>query len=417
VQVETAAKDRLVFLDIARGIAALLVVVSHGLNAWIPGYMDWSAGRINLGSIGVHLFFVITGFIIPASLCRNGSLSRFWLRRFFRLFPLYWTVIAVCWLSTLTGHPTGQVTLDRPWAWIANLGMVQSFTGQRHVLAIFWTLTWELMIYGACSVLYLLGLLRRPHLVIWMMVLSAYVAGGIWRPLAEGERFVVGGRMFYVLGPFFGAAFEAYHSGRLSRRGLTRLVMCFYLAIAAMLVVNGLICPEPATQAGELWRFFGHWFFAFTGFAILYATRHRLSHGFFSWCGRISYSAYLWHAIVVEALVLSGCPNWLYLPALVIGTLAISAISYRFIESPGIALGRVLESRLFASPNPSKIKIKETSGIWLRRIRVRADVPSMEAGHASGAIDCCDDVALRRISQFGVGGRTAAALPDHNPQI
>src|SRR5262245_47244671 len=94
-----ASKDanRLAFLDVARGIAALVVLFEHGLEQCIPHYLDWSLPRLNLGRIGVLLFFLISGFIIPASLEQGGSQARFWLRRLFRLFPLYWFTIAVAW--------------------------------------------------------------------------------------------------------------------------------------------------------------------------------------------------------------------------------------------------------------------------------------------------------------------------------
>src|SRR6516164_7357042 len=98
-----ATKDRLIFLDVARGIAALMVVLEHGLEHCLPGYLQWSLPRINLGQTGVLLFFVISGFIIPASLQQGGSQARFWLRRLFRLFPLYWASIALAYASHRAG--------------------------------------------------------------------------------------------------------------------------------------------------------------------------------------------------------------------------------------------------------------------------------------------------------------------------
>jgi peptidoglycan/LPS O-acetylase OafA/YrhL len=346
VPVETAAKDRLAFLDIARGLAALLVVVSHGLPSWWPGYWTWSVGRVNLGSIGVLLFFVISGFMIPTSLCQGGSQARFWWRRIFRLFPLYWTVIALCWLSTLAGGPTCNVTLDKPQVWLVNLTMLQGFVSKPHVLGIFWTLHWELMIYGVCSLLFALGLLQRRIIVVWMVILALYIAyGAFWCPLVAGQPFLVGGQMFYIMAPFFGAAFENYVSGRLSRTGLLRLLICFYLGIAFILAVNWLVYPECHSELRGFWMLFGHWFFAYTGFALLVASRSWLHSAFLAWTGRVSFSVYLGHAIVVGLLMLLGCPPLLFLPALIGGTLGLSALGFKFVETPGILLGRALEAK------------------------------------------------------------------------
>ena len=44
---------------------------------------------INPGNYGVFVFFIISGFIVPASLERKGSVRTFWVSRLFRLYPLY----------------------------------------------------------------------------------------------------------------------------------------------------------------------------------------------------------------------------------------------------------------------------------------------------------------------------------------
>src|SRR6266480_3962126 len=88
-------QGRLGFLDVARGLAALLVLLSHAF-----GHLPAAAA---LGRTGVLLFLVVSGFIIPASLEQGGSNARFWLRRFFRLFPLYWASIALAYAGCRAG--------------------------------------------------------------------------------------------------------------------------------------------------------------------------------------------------------------------------------------------------------------------------------------------------------------------------
>ncbi len=59
--------SRLDILDALRGLAALSVAFFHFTNAMNPTIFQQIA---NLGWLGVEVFFVITGFIIPYSLGR-----------------------------------------------------------------------------------------------------------------------------------------------------------------------------------------------------------------------------------------------------------------------------------------------------------------------------------------------------------
>src|SRR5207237_10271908 len=86
------AQQRLQFLDAVRGIAAFTVAVQHTVETVSPSYLKWSHEVFRPGEWGVILFFVSSGFIIPVSLERYRSVGRFWIGRFFRLYPLYWAI-------------------------------------------------------------------------------------------------------------------------------------------------------------------------------------------------------------------------------------------------------------------------------------------------------------------------------------
>jgi len=93
------------YVDGLRGVAILLVVLSHaGLEAIIPG------------KLGVTLFFFISGYLITSLLLEEKEktgqihLYHFYLRRFFRLYPalllmILLSVVATLWLAcSLTPH-------------------------------------------------------------------------------------------------------------------------------------------------------------------------------------------------------------------------------------------------------------------------------------------------------------------------
>ena len=153
------AKERLAFLDVARGLAAALVLLEHCFTAVIPGFLKWGMDYNDVGRVGVCLFLLVSGFIIPVSLEQGGSNARFWLRRFFRLFPAYWFSILVAYVYVCAG--AGRLPPYKPWHWWLNLTMFQGFFRAPIAWGTFWTLQLELVIYIACSLLFALGLLRR----------------------------------------------------------------------------------------------------------------------------------------------------------------------------------------------------------------------------------------------------------------
>ena len=91
-------------LDGLRGVAILLVIIGHielihkyilGLKSFNIGFIDQKLLQLmELGWVGVDLFFVISGFLITRILLiKKGSkslLKNFYIRRILRIFPLYY---------------------------------------------------------------------------------------------------------------------------------------------------------------------------------------------------------------------------------------------------------------------------------------------------------------------------------------
>ncbi len=95
-QVICVKKQRFLFVDGLRGVAALAVVLFHFRGAVNETAGDWIwpvfEKLFSYGYLGVDIFFVISGLVIPLSV-RNakhtpGFLLRFAVRRSIRLDPL-----------------------------------------------------------------------------------------------------------------------------------------------------------------------------------------------------------------------------------------------------------------------------------------------------------------------------------------
>jgi peptidoglycan/LPS O-acetylase OafA/YrhL len=99
-----AFKGKILALDGVRGLAVLLVLLSHFLLIEF-----WTNEKIYVlaqaGWLGVDLFFVLSGFLITGILldARNSDnyWSSFYKRRVLRIFPLYFFVVTVTWLTVI----------------------------------------------------------------------------------------------------------------------------------------------------------------------------------------------------------------------------------------------------------------------------------------------------------------------------
>lgn len=208
------SQQRLAELDALRGVAVLMVLVFHYTTRFGELFPQAASGlSFPLGAYGVHVFFIISGFVIIMTLDRSERPADFLVARFSRLYPSYWTAIlvttAVLWLC---GGPLEAPTASQV---AANLTMLHGFFKVPSVDGVYWTLEVELLFYAFALAVFCTGLLRRAHLpVLAWLLLSALYLSPFWpaqiasRPFAglaarllmlEFAPFFVIGIMFYRL--------------------------------------------------------------------------------------------------------------------------------------------------------------------------------------------------------------------------
>jgi peptidoglycan/LPS O-acetylase OafA/YrhL len=96
-------------LDGVRGVAITMVMLMHSLEGNFDGASLRTLGEaINLGRLGVDLFFVLSGFLITGILMDTrhdpAFFRRFYMRRTLRIFPLYYGVLGILLLLTPVLH-------------------------------------------------------------------------------------------------------------------------------------------------------------------------------------------------------------------------------------------------------------------------------------------------------------------------
>ncbi|APX02877.1 hypothetical protein BWQ92_15200 [Arthrobacter sp. QXT-31] len=335
-----------------RALAVLLVIADHLLALPTGGF------------IGVDVFFVISGFVITASLLRehdrNGRISfaDFYRRRARRILPLASLVIVLSlagsWAVFSTARFAG-IAQDGLWAFLSAANWRMAITGTDYMqaggavspLQHFWSLAVEEQFYVVW-----------PWLVALMLGWGAYRLGRSSslsrRPLGLALLAVVGASFAFAMWESSAAPTVAYFStfSRAWELGCGGLLAVLapvllripdhirpalaYLGLAGIVVGAFTLTPEVT--------FPGPWaavpvlatmavIAAGTGGEqrLLAPLTNRVSR----YLGDISYSLYLWHLPVIILLgALRPATAFVdYAVALAL-TLALSAWSYRFVEEP-----------------------------------------------------------------------------------
>ena len=332
---QTAELDRMPHLDALRTLAVAGVIVTHTTTF---------RGKL-LGTYGVTLFFVLSGFLITGILlkCRDQAiahkhrrihlLKQFYARRFLRIFPLYYLVLTVFWLS---GYAPVRDYAGWFFGYLSNFRMHEPALWYSY-LGHFWSLAVEEQFY-----------LVWPWVVLWTpprhlcRLTLAVVALG---PLSRGVGAAAGmSRAELWISTL--SCLDALGIGALLAvaraqgwfEPLRRAALTYGIAALLLLLASRLLEFPVASQA--LWSL---------GPALLSAWLvASASHGFSGiigriaswpallWIGTISYGVYVYHMLVLLVVhkTLHSIPG-LLLPLLVTSlTVGVAALSWYAFERP-----------------------------------------------------------------------------------
>jgi peptidoglycan/LPS O-acetylase OafA/YrhL len=340
-------------LDGLRAFAVVLVLVVH---------YGGEQGAFLTGWLGVQMFFVLSGFLITTLLLRendkNGriSLTGFYVRRVFRIMPVYYLVLAFTVWQTyrLGGESWDQLKVALPYY----LTFLNEQTG-----AAPWKPTWTL------------GIEWKFYLV-WPL-LAFFVARG---PAARLAVAVIAGA---VLLKFWAVGWLApYHYSVLLMGSVLAILMHDRRGFAvisqlsrpwvSVAVVAGFLFFQ--TRVGRFEHALGD-----AGLANLYGLavaillpavlgsnlpNRMLSSKPMVFIGQRSYSIYLTQ-IVVSQMVTGYAPwrehGWAYVAQIVVLSLIVSDFLLRYVEKPAISFGGRLAKRLSTWLQLRRIEIRQSA--------------------------------------------------------
>lgn len=199
----TANNNKLIELEVLRGVAILLTVAAH-LSFLITWTSDWQEliGGNHAFAGGVDLFFCISGYVITASFMRHAPRERswqafkevampFWTKRIWRLWPSATLWLAVYMLGALFFNRSGSFgsVVNAATGTVAGIFQVSNFyfpvcvkAGNCGFSGIYWSLSLEEQFYLLFPFLFVF--LPRAGLRIFLVILIlAQIT--IYRPIAS----------------------------------------------------------------------------------------------------------------------------------------------------------------------------------------------------------------------------------------
>jgi len=333
-------------LDGIRGIAALSVVMFHGISERFPG------GQ------AVQMFFVLSGMLITWLLLTEErhtgtvSLRAFYWRRAFRLFPA--VVALLGWEFVIDRPRVSHQSILAVACYYANY--YSAFGGQLGSLIHTWSLAVEEHFYLIWPPIFVF-ITNRSRLI--KVLLAAAL-------LSAADRALTG----RFLSPVYSLnATEPNASGLLlgcaitlliwsSRRKIPLSIFHPALALLSLLAIVGL--AQVPKESAYAWTALG---VPFEAIILLHAITYEwrvLENRLARFLGRVSYGIYIWQFVaiwLVHFLHLAGVYlRWIAMPG---AAVLLAAISHYAIERPAQSFGRMLFARMAFSSHRRPIETRQ----------------------------------------------------------
>ena len=367
---------RFAYIDALRGYAILMVIAVHA-SQYVEGLPPWMTTIANQGARGVQLFFVASALTLCLSWqARHDGAMAFYLRRLFRIAPMFW--LAIIYFVAVDGFgPRGAYAPDGIGArqivaaalFLHGL-MPDAITS---VVPGSWSIADEAIFYLIFPLLFAIN--KRLRIIyaflaaiiiscgcIWIDHLTASFASRI--PGVDMEMWAA----FIFL--WFPSQLAAFLAGMLVFKVGERVNLSpatgaiIVLASIAVFASVTLLPDQHYINAFRLSLFAAAFFLLALG--LKYWQPAILVNPVIGWVGKVSYSAYFLHFAILEAVAMpsrlsaSSLLNYaLTFLTLTIATIAAASITYITIERPIIGWGARVIARIASNDERRHQALKE----------------------------------------------------------
>lgn len=350
------SSQHLPVLDGIRAIAVLLVIGWHFVLNFDPSPFTFAYGLATWGQTGVDLFFVLSGFLITGILLDTKGtlhfLRNFYARRILRIFPLYYSTLAVCFLVLPALGLSGESWKQSGWYWIYLHNIVRTFSPEyRAGPSHFWSLAVEEHYYFVWPWL-VMALDRRKLLG----VIGAAIGVSLLTRVLMAHYDPIFFTPARLDGLAIGSALAIF--ARDVPRGLARWVPPARLVVLAMAPV--LLVIELSRIGGQITHGLKATLvsFVFAAFLVLVLERkcgrvadRALSGRALGSIGKYSYAMYVFHPFLISGLRRAGMPYGVgTLLVAVVLTYVAGWISWVVLERRCLRLKRYFDSRVPGPP-------------------------------------------------------------------
>lgn len=370
-----------ILLDVSSNFSSGYIPQLDGLRGLaILGVLLFHTGRFSLGWTGVVLFFVLSGYLITGILFdgkqRPAYFGNFYMRRALRIVPAYYLVLGLTWwikrdftVSALDAEVESAVP---EWTYfllyVQNYWMGEHWFGSRlsHFLGFSWTLAveeqfylvWPLLVYllRARALLLLCAALvaAAPLLRMWILGVSDNPMLALVSLPSHLDSLAIGAAICLM-------SRDAGLCIWLTRRAGAGLLFAAGIPLAFLVWITGF---TPYVATGQWMHLPGNaWFLTlislvFGAVLILALSGHSCVSSALAWrplraLGKISYGVYLYFTLAYFLVAIAYRVSVSFpFPGTRIGeweslainavqmvlTVAMAAVSYRYLESPLLAL-------------------------------------------------------------------------------
>ena len=334
-------------LLVLRGMLSLFVVSWH-----VTGYRAEFPPLVNIpGRVAVWIFFGISGYVIAHGFISKrykycvSDLKDFYINRFLRIYPLFFSLSLIGWIAqwVITGNNPLSLS-DLPGQFFD----LQFNQGDYPLDGVFWSLGIEIHFYLIAPLIALLFLSMLPVsriLAITLGIVLYLAVTFLNYYLVKNQGWSYDGRNIVASLPHFIVGMLSCLVVFELKPNVSRLIFFTVSAFALLGYINWIYHMQP----GRFWSTQGILLVDLVIFTFVLAhanlkaieSKTSAAYRVASYLGVLSYGIYAWHLVLMQNIP-TLAHNVL---AIMILSIAAAHVTYRIIEAPALKLKRYHERR------------------------------------------------------------------------